>query len=165
MKKVIYFFITALLLTACGSNEHAAQKLIKSQMKNIVTDYKSYQSISFGGLDSLFTTYQKDSTYVGLLREAAAYQALSSQQTQLAISAKTLKQTKAIKKLVDAYADSAVLITNQASLYAKAFKSTFSGWQMSHTFSANNAQGANQVMTYKFYFDKPLNNLVGWEKE
>jgi catalase len=36
---------------------------------------------------------------------------------------------------------------------------------MSHTFSAINAQGTNEIVTYKFYFDKPLNNLVGWEKE
>lgn len=165
MKKLIYFFIAALLITACGSNEHSAQKLIKAQMKNLVPDYKSYKSISFGGLDSLFTTYQKDSTYVGLMRKVAAYQALSTQKTQEAITAKTLKQTEAIKKLVDAYADSATLVTNQASQYARAFKSTFSGWQMSHTFSAKNAQGSDEVMTYKFYFDKPLNNLIGWEKE
>jgi hypothetical protein len=165
MKKFIYFFLTALLITACGSNEHAAQKLIKAQMKSIVPDYKSYKSISFGGLDSMFTTYQKDSTYVGLMRKVAAYQAFSNQQTQQAITAKTLKKTKAIKQLVDAYADSANLVTNQASLYAKAFKSVFSGWQMSHTFSIKSPQGLDQILTYKFYFDKPLNNLVGWEKE
>jgi outer membrane lipoprotein-sorting protein len=165
MKKFICFFLTALLITACGSNEQNARKLIKTQMKNIVTDYKSYKSISFGGIDSLFTTYQKDSTYVGLMRKAADYKSISSQQTQQAITAKTLKETEAIKKLVDAYADSANLLNDQASNYAKAFKNTFIGWQMSHTFSATNAQGTNEIMTYKFYFDKPLNNLVGWEKE
>ena len=165
MKKLIFFLSIAFLLSACGSNEHSAQKMIKQQMKTIVTDAKSYHSISFGALDSLFSTYQKDSTYVQLLRKANNYQSLADQQTKNAITAKSLKATKAIKKMVDAYADSSKMFMNQAYDYAKNFKKTFIGWQMSHTFSMNNPQGMNQVLTYKFYFDKPLNKIVGWEKE
>lgn len=165
MKNLMYFVMAAFLVTACGSNEHSAQKLIKEQMKNIVSNYTNYKSISFGGLDSLYTTYQKDSTYVQLMRKADTYTALENQQTQNAIMAKTVKATKAIKTLVDAYADSAKMATSQANQYAQGFRKSFAGWQMSHTFSVQDAQGAEQILTYKFYFDKPLNNLVGWEKE
>jgi len=58
MKKTGIMFIIAAIFAGCSpSNEKRAQKLVKEYMIVNLKDPKSYESISFSKLDSLFSPY------------------------------------------------------------------------------------------------------------
>jgi len=161
MKKLFLFIIAAVALASCGNNEQTAQKLINEELKNKLTDFKSYHPIAFGALDSLFSSYKNDSVYVNLARKADFYHAQYVAQTGNAILAKTSKEQEALQDKVKIYQDSAALYKTQADIYAKSFKGTYAGWKMSHTFKSS----STGTVAYHYYFDKRLTKVEGFAKE
>jgi hypothetical protein len=161
MKKLFLFVVVAVVVSSCGNNKETAQKLIDEELSHTLSDYKSYHPISFGSLDSLFSSYKTDSGYVDLARKAEYYHNLFVTETGNAISAPTSKEQEAVQEKVKQYEDSAALLKTQADIYAKAFRGQYVGWKMSHTFKTP-SQG---TVTYQFFFDIRLTKVVGSEKE
>jgi hypothetical protein len=161
MKKLFLFIIAVVAFASCGNNDQTAQKLINEELKHTLTDFKSYHPIAFGALDSLFSSYKKDSVYVNLVRKADFYHAQYVAQTGNAILSKTSKDQEAIQAEVQLFQDSAALYKTQADIYAKSFKGTYEGWKMAHTFKSS----STGTVSYYFYFDKHLSKVTGSEKE
>ena len=161
MKKLFLFVVVAVVLSSCGNNKETAQKLIDEELSHTLSDYKNYHPISFGSLDSLFSSYKNDSGYVDLAKKADYYHTLFVTETGDAILSKTSKEQEEIQDKVKQYEDSAALLKTQADIYAKSFKGQYIGWKMSHTFKTT-SQG---TVTYQFFFDKRLTKVVGSEKE
>ncbi|MBP1640770.1 MAG: hypothetical protein H6Q17_2353 [Bacteroidetes bacterium] len=161
MKKLLLFVAVAVVLSSCGNNKETAQMLIDEELSHTLSDYKSYHPISFGSLDSLFSSYKSDSGYVDLARKAEYYHNLFVNGTGDAILSQTSKQQEALQDKVKQYEDSAALLKTQADIYAKSFKGKYIGWKMSHTFKTP-SQG---TVTYRFFFDPRLTKVVGSEKE
>jgi hypothetical protein len=161
MKKLFLFMLTAVAIASCGNNEQTAQKLINENLEQTLKDFKSYHSISFGHLDSLFTSYKQDSTYANLARKADYYHAQYVAQTGNAILSKTSKEQESLQAQIQLFQDSAALYKTQADIYAKSYKGSYAGWKMSHTFKAP----STGTVSYVFSFDKRLTKVVGFEKE
>src|SRR5579862_4156486 len=64
MKKLLYIIL--IFSSSCGhkSPEERAKKLIDEQMKLTLNDYKSYEPVTFGKLDSSFTDFKDDPKYI-----------------------------------------------------------------------------------------------------
>lgn len=161
MKKLLFVIGVALVLFSCGNNKETAQKLIDEELSHTLSDYKSYHPISFGSLDSLYSSYKNDSGYVDLARKAEYYHTLFVTGTGNAILSSTSKEQEAMQDKIHQYEDSAALLKTQADIYAKTFKGKYMGWKMSHTFRTP-SQG---TVTYRFFFDPRLTKVVGSEKE
>jgi hypothetical protein len=161
MKRLLFMIGVVFVLFSCGNNKETAQKLIDEELSHTLSDYKSYHLISFGSLDSLFSSYKNDSGYVDLARKAEYYHTLFVTGTGNAILAPTSKEQEAMQEKIQQYEDSSALLKTQADIYAKSFKGKYVGWKMSHTFSTP-SQG---TVTYQFFFDPRLTKVVGSEKK
>jgi hypothetical protein len=161
MKKLFLFVVAAVFIVSCGNNKETAQKLIDEELSHTLSDYKHYHSISFGSLDSLFSSYKTDSGYVALTRKADYYHQMYVTETDNAILSKTSKEQEAIQERVKMYEDSAALLKTQADIYAKSFKGNYIGWKMSHTYSTP----SSGTVSYRFFFDIRLTKVVASEKE
>lgn len=65
MKKLTVVLFIALV--ACSqSKEEKAKSLIKENMKTSMNDFKSYEAVEFGKLDSTYTSYHNDENYISL---------------------------------------------------------------------------------------------------
>ena len=63
MKYLMFFLLMLLFLTSCQkSNEDIAKELIKQSLKENLDDWNSYESVSYGALDSVFSLMETDST-------------------------------------------------------------------------------------------------------
>jgi hypothetical protein len=56
MKKIL-LFVFAVLFIGCVSKEQRAKKLIKEELRKTLHDFKSYEAVTFGTLDSVFTDF------------------------------------------------------------------------------------------------------------
>ena len=67
MKKILSLAIIILFLNSCtNSNEGKAKILIKEYLTTTMNDYSSYEPMEFSRLDSVYSRYYKDSTYIEL---------------------------------------------------------------------------------------------------
>ena len=68
MKKILSFALIILFLTACNKDESKAKILIKEYLKTTMNDYSSYDPMEFSKLDTVYSRYYNDSTYINLQR-------------------------------------------------------------------------------------------------
>lgn len=78
MKKIILAACTVFALYSCGkSSEEKAQELIKTNLKESLKDWSSYESVSFSKLDSIFSEYKDTPDAVKLEMEISKLQSES----------------------------------------------------------------------------------------
>jgi len=133
--------ILAFLVIGCSpSNEKKAQKLIAAELKQSLNDYSSYESVSYGTLDSVFNSLLEDTVYFSKKMDLERYQVL------VPIEPKYQDSINALKPYVDSV--------------EQAFKPKLVGWRMSHKFRSNNALGAKVLGEYLFFFDTELTKIT-----
>ncbi len=165
MKKIMFFTLSAMLLIACSSPEKDAQKLIKSSLMETMNDPKSYESVKFSELDSIFTSVETDSALNVLFRNA---------RRQLDKSESLMRESNRILSFEPNYVERKKKLMDEAKLYldsAETFRTSYEkavanfvpqhkGWVMGHTFRGNNAMGAKILNTYLFTFNKEITEIT-----
>lgn len=68
LKKHVLVLLLFPMIFSCNSQEKRAQKLIKEEMRLTLNDFKSYEPVQYGTLDSAFLSYE-DSPQVKLYQE------------------------------------------------------------------------------------------------
>lgn len=166
MKKILYIAATALLLGACAkpapTNEEKAQKLINEFIMANANDPKSYEAVSFGTLDSTFSSYYASDRYKELdsIRENLEKRKIVYEMF-LNASKKGNKYLDSIEFCLDKQID----INNKMTSEAENYKGEHFGWKMSHRYRAANGFGAITLGTTIFYFDKELTEITRTKNE
>lgn len=171
MKKLLLLgvLIISIMLVSCSSNEKKAQNLIKEHLKETLHDWDSYESVKFSSLDSVYTTVFDNPLYIvyvdkyieyakalkKLMKEVESYDGMSS---SWAISRQTAALNKAQSSL-----DSTNYYKPKMEEIELNFKPEFKGWEMEHSFRANNAGGNKVIGHYRYYFDKDITKIVNSE--
>jgi hypothetical protein len=160
--KVLLICILGIAFIGCSTltNEGEAKKLIKNHLFETLHDFKSYESIKFGKLDSAFSRANQQPEYI---RGKAVFDSLNTAADEYLSTAKiyaglsfvTNKAARAAKEAtkVVSLMDSLAKVQT-ALLYS--FKPQFIGWKMEHSFRANNLSGNMSIHHEIFYFDKKL---------
>ena len=166
MKKLLLYGLL-ILMSACSSPEKKAKKLIKNELYLTINDFKSYEPVSFSGLDSLFSTYEMDSNYIKneklkiTLKEYSKVceQRFQENRNDIIYSSRGGEWAKDISIVV-------VNIVFEGSWYQKThdtiiknFKPKFIGYKMTHKYRAKNAIGGTSIDERIFYFDPMLTKL------
>lgn len=156
MKQFILSVFTIISLCSCGkSNEEKAQELIKSQLKNTMKDWTSYEEVKFGKLDSTFTDYKTT-------EEAKTLQSEISQLQDKADSIKAISELNGSNSTNERLAliRSAIKLDSIYNTHNEIYKGPFNGWSMLHKYRGNNSYGAKEVATSVFYFDANLTKVT-----
>lgn len=163
MKKIIFIILSAIFLIACSSPEKNAQKLIKNSLMESMNDPKSYESVKFSELDSVFTVYYEDPVYVSLNNKIDNIDIVFKATDE---ARRSLLQINPFDKKIDVYmeelkimSDSIKSHSNELLEFLDNFTPEFNGWFMTHTFRGNNAMGAKVLNSYRFIFDKDITEI------
>lgn len=159
MKKFILSLFAIAMLCSCGkSNEEKAQELIKTDLKETMKDWHSYESVSFSKLDSTFTEYKNLPEAEKIEMEVAKLQAESDSIRILANSSASYNKVlfdQAIEKIRKAKELDSTFNANKEN-----YKGNFNGWQMIHKYRGNNSYGAKDLATTAFYFDTNITKVT-----
>lgn len=167
MNKILCCLIFGLIFLSCSTSlEDKAKKLIKNHLHETLHDEKSYESVSYGGLDSVFTTISDNDTYIMSIAKYEFYSDKSDKSMEdfnlyIDLYSDTYKR-KAIKSLANAreYLDSMKVYAPILDSIKDNFMPEFKGWSMKHSYRANNASGNKIIGHFRFYFDIGLTEIV-----
>lgn len=166
MKYLMFFLLMLLFLTSCQkSNEDIAKELIKQSLKENLDDWNSYESVSYGALDSVFSLMETDSTINDVelvLKRLERSFGISSSMLSM-WKEDTVRYAQAYNEeflkwssLNDSVSYYKTLVENLKSNYQPRFE----GFVMMHKFRANNENGVKQIFGMNFYIDSTLNKVV-----
>ena len=165
MKKYILPIMATMLMASCASeptNEERAQKLITDYILANANDPKSYEAVSFGTLDSTFSSYyasdrfkELDSIRENLEKRKIVYEMF------LNWSNKGNKYLDSIEFCLDKQIE----INNKMTSEAENYKGEHFGWKMSHRYRAANGFGAITLGTTVFHFNKELTEITKTKNE
>ena len=152
--------VSVILFVGCSNPEKRAQKLIKESLQQTLNDPKSYESMEFGSLDSLFTNLNNIPDYYFLSLKFDMFLALFNDAKRDYNYAFDMKEKKLYAEFMKDHADSMQLINAEIEKIENTFISEFDGWKMTHKFRANNAMGAKTIGSCIFFFDKDITTVT-----
>lgn len=157
--KYLNFILILILLSGCTSSgkqdqpltaEEKVHKTIGDMLKKNLPHPETYQAVSFGKLDSVFTQPSKDST--DLYMDKANY-----------YMSKAEKYLPSEYKKSGLYSDSSTYYSKKVVAYLHNFKKELIGYRMSHTYQASSASNLMTKETVTVYLDTVL-QIVSVEK-
>ncbi len=151
MKIPIAFIITLFIISCSTPKEEKlpatpagkAQFAIQEMMKKNVPHPESYQAVSFGALDSVFS--EPDLETVKYYQSKAEY----FDELAFEILPSDFKQSSA-------YSDSSLYYSNKVLAMTRDFKKQFTGYKMEHSFQASNSANLMTKDHVTIYFDTSL---------
>lgn len=149
------------------SNERRAKQIIEHQLKVSLHDYDSYELVEFGTLDSAFSSASDLPEYKDAFNKAINFKEQGESKID---DANIYGQFESMHKKQIQYAQWGKALLDSAMYYLKiaekidsTFVPKFVGWEMTHTFRANNANGIKVIAHRKYYFDKEITRIVDEE--
>ena len=170
MKIGVFILALIIILGSCSSPEGKAKKAIKEKLKVTLHDFKSYEPVEFGTLDSLFSDVTSSSEYEVLkskyeawIRQAEKEYKADQEEIQKAIYDGNTSHIPIINEysLVPRCKDSAHVYAVKMQTFEDSFKPRFIGWSMTHLYRAKNLTGNYRLANESFYFDKDLIKVAG----
>lgn len=163
MKKTLFIAMMVLVMASCTkSPEQIAQQLVKQSFKEDPQTAQFYEPVSFGTLDSVFTTiddYEPFNTaydnYTDCKKAAENYE-WEAKKASWDNDYRTQKQY--LEWANETY-DKAEKYRQEALSMKNTFKPEFKGWKMNHKFNVNN--GIVVPFEVDIYFNKELTEIVG----
>jgi hypothetical protein len=155
MKKFLPILIV--LFSCSQSPEERAKKGIKEYMSKTMHDFKSYEPVEFGKLDSSFTNFYQTEEYNRLDSLNKFYQSSYEYFLLSAKNTPNLELKKFQHKAATEYRDSSKVISDLIAQKDKEFKGVFNGYTIEHKFRGKNAMGASIINSDLFVLDKNFN--------
>lgn len=165
MRKLIVLFLIVSLF-GCSSNEKKASKAIENYLSERLHDWKSYESVSIGVVDSTFQMEPDVWDYRSAKINVEVFSELADENQQKYNSYKGLvsdyfvTERKYLIEDVVRYLDSVQIYQAVMDSFMVDFKPYFIGWQVDHSYRANNAMGGKTLGHYRFFFDKELSEVI-----
>jgi hypothetical protein len=163
MKKILFAII---LFSSCTfTKQQKAEKLIKDYLNIHLNDPHSYESVSFGKIDSAYSTLKEDSDYLSSNRLIDQYQTDFDEWKAKnpdfdGISDLSDSQTKYFIKMNDFYSNEKIKEMKLRDSIALKFKPSFKGWYIIHTYRAKNGFGALRLDESGFTLNKACDSIL-----
>ncbi|SHG07750.1 hypothetical protein [Pedobacter caeni] len=178
--------VTSVLFYSC-SKEDKAKKSIKEYLSKTMHDFKSYEPVEYGTLDSSYSDYKSSDIYKK--KNLTAVKLMDSvEKLEKKIEQIENKNQLSKIKYYDWYEGSkfdnaereemlSILKVNKEMLLSvkqiyktmsadsAAFKPEFNGYKMSHTFRGKNITGATIINTEVFHMNKAMDKVTDTFKE
>jgi len=170
MKVHVSVLAIIFILVSCSSPEGKAKKAIKEKLKMTLHDFKSYEPVKFGNLDSLFSDVNSSAEFVALSskhdawnRQAEKEHKNDQEEIQKAINDGNSNHIPIINEfsLVPRCNDSAEVYAVKMQALKDSYRPRFIGWSMTHLYRAKNLGGNYRLANESFYFDIDLTKVVG----
>ena len=129
----VFIILLLLFCIGCKNKDDKVKELIKQELSKTMNDFKSYEPVEFGKLDSTFTAYDR-----------ATFSLVDT------IAAESIEKQLKIEKEFN----------EEQDRKEKAFKKEFTGYAMTHTFRGKNSFGAMVLSKYRFFFNKELTKVT-----
>lgn len=168
MKKALFLLMTLGLVIGCTSPEKEAQKLITKHLQETLNDWSSYESVSFGDLDSAYTSIYEDSIFQKNAITVQKYLELAKKYNTKAdvYSDYPSLMSEALMYLAKAklYIDSAKSYQDKGNSMIASFCPAFKGYSVTHTYRANNTIGAKVITKEIYTFNPEITEIVNIEQ-
>lgn len=169
MKKTLFAMIALIVglggvFSGCKkSPQERAEYLVKKMLENSLHDFSSYESVQFGTLDSTFSRVEDLEEYKNAwvsghaLKDVALKKKKDAElYREYGLYEKELQSSLEARQLID----SSLYYLRKCVELDSLFIPEFIGWQISHSFRANNKSGNKEISHRRFYFDKDLTKIV-----
>lgn len=182
MKKSILTLLIAFTVLVSCSNEDKAKKAIKKHLSETMHDFKSYEPVKYGSLDSTYSKYYNENSYKTLSKTLDIFldsvtrihektRDLMSENEISALryydwyqgSKYDVQEKSDIKKfrmISRKLLDSIDVIMVSLKKDSTEFKPKFNGFKISHSFRGKNSSGATVINSNDFYMNKQLDSVI-----
>lgn len=162
---VVFLFI--IFISACTSNEKKAENACKKYLNETLHDFKSYESVSWGSLDSSYTVADSSDEIKNLEYEFNIIKNdLQKRLDSMQIYGDAWRAIGEFKWRLDfaiAKKDEMQKINNMIDSITKNWKPEFNGYKIKHTFRSKTLSGNYKISHYVFYLNKELDKVIGQE--
>lgn len=156
-----YVVIIMIGLCSCSKSKvERAKESIRKHLSKTMLDFKSYEPVEFGKLDSTFSDY-KNSIRADSLQKDIDYSLQLA--TQLKESGEKSDAKASIYGIVDLILRQVDSLTKLRDKEESEFHPAFAGYTLTHTYRGKNALGATIITTDKFLLDTKF-VVIGKEK-
>lgn len=167
MKK-LFVFLPIIILSACShfqSKQAKAEAIVKTFLDSTLNDPKSYQSIKFTKIDTLWGGYLKTNSGMQLSQklelEDDTIKVLQAKQEVLLDALNWNNAAyKKLKKAVDFFISESKADLAKMTDSANVIKGPFIGYEISNTYRAKNGFGALTVHKTKFEIDSNITKVM-----
>jgi hypothetical protein len=151
---------SSLFFSCKKSPEEKAKGVIREQLRTTLHDWKSYESVKWGKLDSALSFYADDPAYKRLIEDFdnASAEVKKAQSMLDIYSGSYLFRDKfnyymaIAKENLNKMTQDTLLEAN----FQRDFKPQFIGWQIEHSFRAKNLAGNLGIHHYQYYLDSAI---------
>lgn len=143
-----------------------AKRLIRTELKNTMNDYASYSPVSYGKIDSLFTSPAEDDFYVNSYSKAieAKYEAGLGDIEGLPDVSETIKEMeREPNKYKAGSIENWKIYQAKRDLFYSSlqyFHKKFIGWKLIHKYRGKNTYNATILKEQEFRFDKAMTRII-----
>lgn len=164
MQKLLLLLILSTALTSC-SNEQKAKKAIKEHLSKTMHDFKSYEPVEFGTIDSSFTTFIETKEYKTTLARFelfndSAERAIKEIKDLIYLNRTSNARLREMQKAGMVLSDSLTSIANRMASLEKSFTPEFNGYSLAHSFRGKNPNGALILSTKIFKLTPQLDEVI-----
>jgi hypothetical protein len=151
-----FLFVAIILMIGCQTKEEKARTAIKEYLSKTLNDFKSYEPIEYGSLDSNESAFAETDQYQLLKERRDYYKKQMNDANERAQNAELYDKRKAITlyKEAEANANSAGEFNKLILEGLDKFKGKFNGYIIRHKFRAKNAMGG-LVLNQKYFLLSP----------
>jgi hypothetical protein len=163
MKTNALIITVVLLLFSCSSPEKKAQKAIKEELRLTLNDFKSYEPVQFGKLETASSNYTDLPEIKNYLDKTDAFLETYKEYNDKAdIYDSDYSRDKywVYRKMATELLDSAKYYSDKVQTIKLHFVPETIGWQMTHSFRAKSLGGNLGIHHYLFVLNKDLSKVI-----
>lgn len=162
MKKLLFILCIIGLFSCKETQEEKAQSLVENYLKENLKDPSSYESVSFGVIDSTFTNVEDEPEFKRLDIAKGLLDKVDEAQLKVKMSyTYSLNERMKFQDEADMYLDSAKIIKAEVDSFVENYKPSFNGYLIKHKYRAKNGFGALDLTEQIFLIDKDQSKIIG----
>jgi PBP1b-binding outer membrane lipoprotein LpoB len=157
MRESIIMLIVLIFFNSCSvSPEEKAQDNVKKYLMGNMNDPKSYESVSFGKLDSMFSSFDESEEGIELIKQEKE---LSDKLNELD---EKINHTQSLSELSEIEKSGKIIIEKRKNIIdlkfekSLSYKGEFIGFELKHSFRGKNKMGGLVLENSTFILDKNL---------
>lgn len=158
MKKIILVLALSIVLFSCSKSlEEQAKSNISEYLKKNMDDPSSYESVQFGKLDTLHTSFDESKEGLELRNKDAKLELkISELSDKLDLPDLTMDDIKSIQKENGEITKKRLAINDIMTSKTLTYKGAVNGYSMTHKFRGKNKLGAKILDEISFLLDTKL---------
>lgn len=166
MKNIILLLFLTLFIS-CTSKEDKAKETIDKYLYYTLHDYKSYEPVSWSKLDSLYSDYTMDDSYIDLEAIRYMYDTDGKECKERLNKVNYDLEYRNSKQFIEDLLMAIVSEFYKEKVYLKKldsikvnFNPQFIGYKITHTYRAKNLNGAYKLSEETFFLDKSIEHIL-----